>query len=228
MVGLSWFAVDTSGCDLRTGAPPTGVGAPSPVEALAAVPIATWPLAAVSTDGRGVGLGEVLGDGGAAVEDLLWRLLSGPAALHGGELERLARCTPAGPLTLPVSVVSLGEGVEAAGSVDGPWLAGVDARRGEARRLLQQSGRERGLEAALRVTMLLATDRLPSGGTPSEVRVASGAQLWLLAGAVAWAMAGSGDNPFGPWAALVSAGYWPIGPVGRDLVVSAAGPVAAG
>jgi hypothetical protein len=221
--------VDLGGADLRTGAAPAGPGAPSPVEALASVPVATWPLTVVCEDGRRLDFADVVGTGGPSVGNLLAALLAPPAlAPLGdgetvGEVAALARSTPAGPLARPVSLVALGEAVRAAGSVPADWLAVVDARRAEGRRLVVGSGRDRELEAALRVTMLLAADTLSPGGMPTEGRVASGAQLWLLAGAVAWAMAGSGDNPFGPWATLVVGRLWPVGPVGHALVVGTTG-----
>ena len=65
--------------------------------------------------------------------------------------------------------------------------------------------------------MLVATAPLDEGCRPEE-RVASGARLWLLGGAVAWALLGDdGPDPFSSWADLVSYGIWPVGPVGGGL-----------
>jgi hypothetical protein len=81
------------------------------------------------------------------------------------------------------------------------------------------------MEAALHVAMLLATERLdPVDDTDVDAHVASGARLWLLTGAVVSALAGVDPDPFAAWARLVTAGWWPVGPSGDRLVVSASGP----
>jgi transglutaminase-like putative cysteine protease len=67
------------------------------------------------------------------------------------------------------------------------------------------------------VALLAATGRLDAG---VDARVASGARLWLLAGAVASALAGPPD-PFHAWGRLVAAGWWPVGPSRGRLVMSA-------
>ncbi len=73
----------------------------------------------------------------------------------------------------------------------------------------------------LRVTVPspLATD------ADVDAHIASGAQLWLLGAAVAWALAAGGtDHPFAPWAELVTAGLWPVGPSCGQLVVAVVAP----
>ncbi|MDQ4070311.1 MAG: hypothetical protein M3203_12705, partial [Actinomycetota bacterium] len=71
------------------------------------------------------------------------------------------------------------------------------------------------------VAVLVATERLgPSDHGDVDAHVASGAQLWLLTGAVVSALAGSAPDPFQPWARLVAAGWWPVGPTRGRLVVT--------
>lgn len=220
--GLRWHAVDASGFDLASGAAPKPPGATSPAAALASAPEVIWPLQVVADDGRRVGLAEALGSGGAAVENLLGDLRRRPSGLPVDDVASHASATPAGPVGLPLAMVPLTEGVERSAMVDATWFEKVDRRRAAPRTALVASGRGAELEAALHVTMLLATEILdPADDTDVEAHVASGAQLWLLAGAVAWALAGTGANPFGPWSELVAAGLWPIGPSGGQLVVSA-------
>lgn len=217
-----WHAVDAAGRDLASGAVPEAPGATSPAEALAGAPVVAWPLQVVADDGRRVGLAGALGSGGVAVERLLGDLRRGAAGPPGASVAALASATPAGPVDLPLAVVSLAEGVERSAEVDADWFEEVDRRRSAPRSELLAAGRGTELEAALHVTMLLATEALdPADDTDVEAHVASGAQLWLLAGAVTWALAGTGTNPFGPWSELVASGLWPIGPSGGRLVISA-------
>ncbi|CAN5219207.1 hypothetical protein BH24ACT1_BH24ACT1_12830 [soil metagenome] len=217
-----WHAVDAAGRDLASGAVPELPGATSPAAALAGAPVIAWPLQVVADDGRRVGLAEALGSGGAAVERLLTDLRRRAPGLAATEVSARASSTPAGPVDLPLVVVPLAEGVERSAEVDETWFDEVDRRRAVPRSDLVAAGRGGELEAALHVTMLLATEALdPADDTDVEAHVASGAQLWLLAGAVTWALAGAGANPFGPWSELVAAGMWPIGPSGGRLVVSA-------
>jgi hypothetical protein len=92
---------------------------------------------------------------------------------------------------------------------------------------LVAAGRQVEAEAALHVTLLLATERLdPVDEGDVDAHVASGAQLWLLAGAVLSALSGIEPDPFQPWATLVTAGWWPIGPSDRRLVVCDARAIA--
>ena len=190
---------------------------PSPAAALAAAPVATWPLVAVGGGGRTASLAQALGPGGDRVEGLL-NALAGAAAVI--DVEGLARATPAGTVDLPLAVVSLAEGAEAAALVDRAWFGAVDERRSQVRRSLVAAGRESELEAALHLVVLLATDRLdPADDDDVEAHLASGAQLWLLAGAVASALDGVEPDPFAPWACLVTGGWWPVGPSGGRLVV---------
>lgn len=229
-----WHAVDTAGRELASGAVPEAPGATSPAAALAGAPVVTWPLQVVADDGRRVGLAGALGSGGVAIERLLGDLRRGAAGAPGASVTAsasvnasasvaaLASATPAGPVDLPLAVVSLAEGVERSTEVDADWFEEVDRRRSAPRPELLAAGRGTELEAALHVTMLLATEALdPADDTDVEAHVASGAQLWLLAGAVTWALAGTGPNPFGPWSELVASGLWPVGPSGGRLVVSA-------
>ena len=184
----------------------------------------------VADDGRRLGLGQALGPGGDGVEALLSGFggLADHDGLGAADVEALARVTPAGPVDLPVSVVPLPAGVEAAGCVDREWLAAVDDRRAAPRRALAAAGRGEEMEAALHVAMLVATERLdPPDDADVDAHVASGALLWLLAGAVVSALAGARPDPFSGWGRLVVAGWWPVGPSGSRLVVSAAGRSAA-
>ncbi len=222
---MTWHAVDASGRDLATGRPPVGgTGWSTPAASLAAAPMATWPMAAQGDDGRRLGLGPALGPGGDGVETLLGALSapSAPADGKGVDVEVLARATPAGVVSLPFALVGLGAGVKAAGVVDPAWLARMERRRSAPRRLLTVAGRELDMEAALHVVVLMATEHLdPADDADVEAHVASGAQLWLLAGAVVSALAGAEPDPFAAWARLVAAGLWPVGPGGGELVVSA-------
>ncbi|MGH9277448.1 MAG: hypothetical protein ACRD12_04990, partial [Acidimicrobiales bacterium] len=113
------------------------------------------------------------------------------------------------------------DGVEAAGRVDRVWLAEVDRRRAAARSAVVAAGREQQMEAALRAALVAATERLTPADHGVDGRVASGAQLWLLAGAVVSALSGADPDPFEAWGRLVAAGWWPIGPCDGRLVVSA-------
>ena len=99
----------------------------------------------------------------------------------------------------------------------------VEARREVPRAVLESHGRSLELEAALNLAMLLGTERLVGtagvGGDDEAARVASGARLWLLGGAVAWALLDDPDDPFAAWGELVTGGLWPVGPVDGRLVV---------
>jgi len=218
---VSWHAVDGEGRDLATGRPPRGPGLPSPAAALADAPVPAWPVGVVGDAGR-LSLTEALGPGGDRVEALLDALAGPPAPGGGGDVEGLARATPAGPVGLPVRLVALPAGVEAAARVDAAWLAAVDRRRDGPRHALAAAGRGEEMEAALHVAMLMATERLdPADDGDEDAHVSSGARLWLLAGAVVSALAGAEPDPFEAWARLVVAGWWPVGPSGGHLVVSA-------
>jgi hypothetical protein len=191
----------------------------SPPAALAAVPVATWPLGVVDGSGERAGLAEALGPAGDRVERLLARL-AGPEEV---DVEGLAPATPGGTVALPVDVVELRAGVEAGSDVDPAWLAEVERRRDSARAALVAAGRSDHLEAALNVAILLATERFdPADDADVDAHVASGARLWLLTGAVASALAGTEPDPFDAWACLVAGGWWPVGPCGGRLVVSRA------
>ncbi|MFN2607599.1 MAG: hypothetical protein ABR511_06830 [Acidimicrobiales bacterium] len=219
---MSWRAVDAEGRDLATGRPPSGPGCPTPAAALAATPVAPWPLQVVDDGGRHLTLAGALGPGGSTVGALLDALAATPEVGEEAGLEALARATPGGPVALPVAVVALDAGVEAAGRVDGSWLARAGAARDDARRAVLAAGRHADLEAAVHVAMLVATERLdPPDDADVAAHVASGARLWLLAGAVASALAGVQPDPFAGWARLVAAGWWPVGPSGGRLVVAA-------
>ncbi len=221
----SWHAVDVAGRDLATGLVPSSPGALSAAAALAAAPVISWPPAVVSAGGRRRSLGAALGAGGDAIEQLLDRLVARPRAA-AIDVASLATATPTGHLDLPLSVVSLAEGVERSAGVDPSWLAAVDERRAAARPPLVAAGRSDELEAALHVAMLVATDVLdPAADADVDAHVASGAQLWLLGAAVAWALvAGGTDHAFAPWAELVTTGLWPVGPSSGQLVVAVVAP----
>ncbi len=133
------------------------------------------------------------------------------------DLGALARMTPAGPVDLPLVAVALRAGVEAAASVDPDWLSEVDCRRAAARQAAVAAGRGAALEAALHDALVAATG---AAGLDDDGRVASGARLWLLSGAIASALSGAEPDPFRAWATLLAAGWWPIGPSGGRLVVS--------
>ena len=224
MGGLShtetWSAVDAGGRDLATGRPPSWPGAASAAAALAAVPIATWPVAALSSRGRTVSLAEALGRGGQRVAELVDRLAGRRPAPADLPVEELARRTPAGRVDLPLAVVERNGAVAVVDAVDPEWMAVVEQRRSAPRAALVAGGRAVELEAALNLVMLVGTEPVDGDRHQLEARTASGARLWLLGGAVAWALAG-GDDPFRAWAELVSYGLWPVGPAGGRLVVGA-------
>lgn len=139
------------------------------------------------------------------------------------DIEALARETPAGRVDLPLAVVGLGEGVRAAADVDPSWLDTVDRTRTAVRDAVVAAGRAEELEAALQGAMLEATERFdPADDTDVDAHVASGARLWLLAGAVASALSGAEPDPFAAWGRLVVAGWWPVGPSRGRLVLSRA------
>lgn len=139
------------------------------------------------------------------------------------DVERLARATPAASVMLPLAVVALPDGVAAAARVDRAWLSEVDRRRAAARRALVAAGREAEMEDALQTAMVRATERFdPADDADIDAHVASGARLWLLTGAVVSALTGVDPDPFEPWALLVTAGWWPVGPSDGRLVVSEA------
>lgn len=214
---MTWCAVDPGGRDLATGLAPRWPGRTDPAAALAAAPVVAWPVGVAREDGGRLGLAEALGRGGGRVEALLAALPT-PTPLD----RRLVRATPAGEVRLPVSEVGLGEAVQAAGHVDGAWLREMDRRREVQRQRVVRAGREGQLEAALHVAMLVATERLdPADDGDDDAHVASGAQLWLLAAAVASALAGTEPDPFAPWSRLVAGGWWPVGPSGGRLLVTA-------
>jgi uncharacterized protein (DUF2345 family) len=176
-------------------------------------------VAVAGDDGARLSLAGALGPGGDRVEALLDTVVRA----SGVDLEALAPATPAGTVDLPLVVLALPAGVEAAARVDHGWLADVDRRRAAGRDSLVAGGREEALEAALHVATLVATERLdPDDDGDVDAHVASGARLWLLAGAVASALGGVEPDPFASWARLVAGGWWPIGPCDGRLVVSAA------
>jgi hypothetical protein len=215
----TWRAVDAHGRDPASGRLPSYPGAPSAAAALAAIPVATWPVTAVSSGGRTCTVAAVLGPGGGRVADLLDRLARRPPRPARLATEELLRRTPGGTVDLSPLVVGLADAVGAADEVDPAWMAVVEARRSAPRETLVDRGRGVELEAALNLAMLIGTEQVgDDDGAHVEARIASGARLWLLGGAVAWALAG-GDDPFGPWAELVSFGFWPVGPVDGRLVL---------
>lgn len=217
---VAWHAVDTKGCDLGTGRPPRGPGRPSPAAALATVPVASWPLEVVDGAGRRLRLAEALGPGGDEVEGLL-EALTGRGARDGVDVESLARATPAGTVRLPVALVALGAAVDAAARVDPHWLAGVDRARAATRDALTAAGRGAEMEAALNVGLLVATERFdPADDADVDAHVASGARLWLLAGALLSALSGAEVGSFHAWGRLLAAGWWPVGPSDGRLVLS--------
>ncbi len=204
---------------MATGRAPRSPGRGSPALALAAAPVATWPLGVVDGTGGRAGLAEALGPAGDRVERLLARLAE-PEAV---DVESLAPATPVGTVALPIDVVELRAGVEAGRDLDPVWLAEVERRRDSARTALVAAGRSDELEAALNVAILLATARFdPADDTDVDAHVASGARLWLLTGAVASALSGAEPDPFHAWARLVVGGWWPVGPCGGRLVISRA------
>ncbi|MGI9022223.1 MAG: hypothetical protein ACR2HV_03100 [Acidimicrobiales bacterium] len=179
--------------------------------------MATWPVTVVADDGRRVSVAAALGTGGERVAELLARIATAASPAPGLDIAGLARATPAGPVAAEVALVGFADAVEATARVDPAWLAAVDECRGAPRHRLEAAGRGIQLEAALHLAMLLATT--PVEETDSLARVASGARLWLLGGAVAWALTGDPADPLSAWADLVSVGLWPVGPVGTRLVV---------
>ncbi len=215
---MTWHAVDGAGLALTTGRPPQPPGATSPAAALATAPIATWPITAVADDGRQVDVAGALGPGGARVAVLLERIATHPLPPPDIDITALAQATPGGPVPFPLAAVGLAEAVEATSRVDEAWLVVVDRCRSAARSPLVAAGRGTELEAALHLAMLLATGPIDEGG-PAQARVASGARIWLLGGAVTWALLDAEDDPFESWADLVSYGIWPVGPVDGRLVV---------
>lgn len=208
---VKWHAVDGYGRALSRGRS-------SPAAAVASAPVVRWPLTVVGDDGSRVALAEALGPGGDRVAQLLDALSDGGA---GVDVESLARATPAGRVDLPLAILPLGAAVEAATRVDRDWLAEVDRRRTTGRRAVVGAGRNQELEAALHVAVLVATERLdPRDDADVDEHVASGARLWLLAGAVVSALRGAHPDPFASWAELIAGGWWPVGPSDGRLVVS--------
>lgn len=223
---MTWHACVAGGRGRR------GPDRSSPTAALGAISEPAWPLVLVDDTGRTVTAADSLGPGGGGVAALLDALVADDVDLGRPTLEALARATPAGPVDLPLALVAVGEGAAAAESVDRSWLASVDGRRAAARSTLVAAGRGDALEAALHVAMLVATERFdPSDDEDVDAHVASGARLWVLTGAIvsvlASASASTAPDPFAAWAGLVAGGWWPIGPSGGRLVVSACGSAAA-
>ena len=217
--------MDGSGRALATGRPPAGAGHPTPAAALAGAPVVTWPATAVAADGRRLRLGEALGRGGLRVEHFLGALAGGHLQLGETDVAALARASPAGAIDLPLALVDLTEAAREAGGMDPAWLDEVEGHRQVARRALVDGGRVEELEAAVHVAVLVATERLdPADDTDVEAHVASGARLWLVTAAVASHLSGIEPDAFGPWAWLVAAGFWPVGPTGGRLVVGDARP----
>lgn len=181
--------------------------------------MAAWPLGVVDRDGGRLRVAESLGPGGDRVEALLGAVARGP--IGDVDVEALAPMTPAGEVRLPVRVATLRVAVEAQADLDDAWLAQVGRRRDQGRQSLVAAGREAEMEAALNLAILMATERFdPTDDTDVDAHVASGARLWLLTGAVVSALAGGRPDPFEPWARLVAAGWWPVGPCGGWLVLS--------
>ncbi|MGI8807432.1 MAG: hypothetical protein ACR2KK_06260 [Acidimicrobiales bacterium] len=178
-----------------------------------------WPLSVVAGDGRRLSLAQVLGPGGERVQALLDALAEANPVV---DVDGLIRTTPAGRVDLPVTRVALAEGAEASGRVDRQWLAVLDRRRSVSRLALEATGRREEMEAALHVALLVATERLdPDDDTDVDAHIASGARLWLVAGAVVSALSDIEPDPFEAWARLIGAGWWPVGPSGGRLVLSA-------
>jgi hypothetical protein len=218
---MSWHAVDAGGLDLATGRRPQSPGRPSPAAALAGAPVASWPLALVAIGDERLSVAAALGPGGDRVAALLDALTQD--ASPADDVPGLLRATPAGPVDLPVAIVDREEAVTAAGQVDPVWLGAVDRQRAACREAVLGAGREAQLEAGLHLCVLLATERFdPAEDTDVGAHVGSGARLWLLTGAVASALSGADPDPFAPWARLVVAGWWPVGPSGGRLVVGKA------
>jgi hypothetical protein len=206
-----WRAVDAGGHEL-------GPVRSTAAAALRAAPIPAWPMAVAADDGRRLDVAAVLGAGGRRVQNLLDALTAGDADV---DVAALAPLTPAGPLDLPLAIVDLAAGVVASAEVDPAWMAEVERRRAALRGAVVGAGREEALEAAVHVAMLVAADVLdPADDTDVDAHVASGARLWVLAGAVVSALGGAHADPFASWAWLVAGGWWPIGPCNGRLVVS--------
>ena len=169
---------------------------------------------------------EAVGPGGDRVQSLLDDLMGAPAQA-AVDVDSLAAMTPAGRVDLPQACVGLAEGVGASAQVDMQWLDAVDRRRTLSRQALAAAGRDEQMEAALHIAVLLATERLdPDNDADVDAHIASGARLWLVAGAVVSALGGADPDPFWAWGRLVAAGWWPVGPSEGRLVLSAAGAVA--
>lgn len=223
---MSWHARDSAGRERY------GPDRSSPIAALRAVPQGTWPLLLVRDGGLTVTAADILGPGGDRVAALLDAVVADNVDLDLDRtaLEALARATPAGPVDLPLAVVPFPAAAAAADIVDPSWLAAVDARRAAAKTALAGAGRQDVFEAALHVAMLVATERFdPSDDDDVDAHVASGARLWLLTAAIVSALASTSTvaDPFAAWGRLVAGGWWPVGPSGGRLVVSACGSVAA-
>lgn len=178
-----------------------------------------WPVRVISDDGRTRGLAGVLGPGGDGVERLLSGLVAPRSGPDAPRLHELARDTPGGPVDLPIAMVPRETAAELATLLEPGWVDAVDLRRSAPRRALVEAGRGPELEAALHAAMLLAVERLPASENGSDLRAASGLQLWLLGGMVTAALAAVDPDPFGPWAELLGFGLWPIGPAAGRLVV---------
>ncbi len=245
--GPRWYAVDVNGLDLLTGRPPRGRGAPDPVTALLRAPVASWPLTVRDATGAAVAAARALGPGGPAVAGLLDALESDadPSLQPGGDgalppggdgalppaVADLTRQTPLGPA--PGALRRLDVVEAAAATLESGWLAALDDARTECRRRAVATGWGAELEAALHLVALVATARLdPPDDEDVAAHVASGAQLWLLAAATASALAAARDpasalagarDPFAAWGRLAATGWWPVGPVGGELVVAATG-----
>lgn len=159
----------------------------------------------------------------------------------GDRVERLLRgiCATLRPERAPSSFLTVVRDPAAAAaamdSVDPGWLEALDQRRGAARERLVAAGRERQLETAEHVAMLVATPRLdPADQTDPDARAVSGALLWLIGTVVADALAdpdgapaadGDGprhdnDDPLSGLAELLASGWWPIGPVNGAFLIS--------
>ncbi|MEU4539710.1 hypothetical protein AB0G15_33135 [Streptosporangium sp. NPDC023825] len=181
------------------------------------------------------GLAAELGPGGDRVE----RLLRGICAADRPER------APDSPLTAPGSPLTVVRDPAVAAAamdrVDPAWLEALDRRRGEARERLVAAGREKQLDTAEHVAMLVATPRLdPADQTDPDARAVSGALLWLIGTVVADALADPGgapaangdgpgpghdhdhdhDDPLSGLADLLASGWWPIGPVNGDFLIS--------
>lgn len=219
--------MDAEGRDLTTGQlPRTGSGKATAAAALAAAPVLTWPVAVACDDGRRMGMAAALGPGGPRVQSMLEAVAGSSDRQPVGDLdvEALARATPAGTVDLPLRIVEVGAAVEASAHAEADWAAAVERERLAAHHVLKVQDRVEDMEAALHLTMLLATERLdPADDTDMDAHIASGAQLWLLTGAVVSALAGTVPDRFAPWARLVAHRWWPVGPSAGHLVVAPTG-----